>query len=202
MAISTASAYKTRRGITASGWDTVIGNLLDSAQAEIERLCGRTAGGFEAGTFTEYFDGDGSQVLEVSNGPISSITSIKVGNSDQTTLDASGYTFKERTILRIPFDGGGGPRRDSWGQQLPMGSRSPCFPEGFKNIEVVYSTSGEVTDDLETVLFKWVDHLLASRGRDAEKLTVARGNTNHTLRAIPDFDAWKSSVLRPWRRVR
>lgn len=204
MALCTAAEFKAWRGVTGTDWDTLIGDLIDSAQAEIERLCGRTAGGFESASFTEVFDGDGSQTLRVSNGPISSITSITVGNSDPVTLSADSYTFKDRTISRLPFNGGGSfVSRDGWGDPLPIGSRSPCFDEGVQNVTVVY-TGGYATvpDDLKQVCYEFVAHALDSRGQDFGKQASVTGNTQYTYRTVAEFKEYKLMLTRPWRDLR
>ena len=204
MALCTTAEFKTWRGVTGSDWDTAIGVLIASSQAEIERLCGRTAGGFESASFTEVFDGDGSQTLRVSNGPISSITSITVGNSDPVTLSADSYTFKDRTISRIPFNNPGAfVNRSGWGDILPIASRSPCFDEGVQNVTVAY-TGGYATvpDDLKQVCYEFVAHYLDSRGQDFGKQAAVTGNTQYTYRTVAEFKEYKLMLTRPWRDLR
>ena len=204
MPLCTTAEYKAWRGITVTDWDTVLGVMITTATAEIERLTGRTAGGFESANapFTEVFDGDGTQTLSVSNGPISSITSISVGNSDPTALDASGYTHdSDREISRIPASFGSGVRTDEWGSLVTAGG-SAVFQEGHQNITVVY-VAGYTTipDDLKMICYEFMDHYLESRGRDFEKVSEAVGNANVTVRATADFVERKMAILRPWRRV-
>ena len=203
MSLCTAAEYKDWRGITVSDWDTVLGVMITTATAEIERLCGRTAGGFESATFTEVFDGDGTQTLLVSNGPISSITSISVGNSDPSTLDASGYTHdSKRTVMRLPFDNGIGARVDDWGVPISSSSSEPGFTNGLQNISVVYVAGyATIPDDLKMVCYRFIDHYLDSRGRDFEKSAEAIGNANVTVRATADFTEKILSMLSRWRHV-
>jgi len=204
MALCTAAEYKAWRGVTGSGYDTLYGTLIGTATAEIERMCGRTAGGFESanGPFTETFDGDGTQSLRVSNGPISSITSIKFGNTDQTTLDSTTYTNDgERTILLLPRATGSFSQRDDWGVPS-LGSSGSVFPIGHQNVEVVYAAGyATIPDDLKLVCFRFVDHYAASRGNDMETLTEAVGNTNATLRSVPEFRMRMEDLLAPWRAI-
>ena len=68
MALCTLAEYKAWRGVSGTSWDTLYTTPIGTASAEIERMCNRTAGGFNTATFTETFDGDGSQTLTVSNG--------------------------------------------------------------------------------------------------------------------------------------
>lgn len=187
MPILDATEYKTRRGITGTDYDTILAIYVEQATEEIESLCGRTSGGFEGDTFTEKFDGDGTPVLKVSNGPISSISSIKFGNSTQTTVDSGSYVFKDRTIM---FVRGGYQTWDG------SGVVTPC---GYQNVEVVYTTASAVNDHLQQVAAQLIDHYLDSRGRDFGKLTEVKGNTTITVRSAADFREKLLDMLRPWR---
>jgi hypothetical protein len=207
MPLCTATEYKAWRGVTSSGYDTLYGTLIDTATAEIERLCGRTVGGFIStnGPFTETFDGDGTQYLRLSNGPISSITSIKYGNSDQTTIDSSGYTHDgKHAVMLLPRTSGAFLQRDDWGMPV-TGVSGNVFPIGFKNVEVVYAAgyadTASVPDDLKLVCYRFVDHYAESRGGDMEKLTEAIGNTNVTVKATAEFSDRVLQLLAPWRPI-
>lgn len=204
MALATITEYKAWRGIETTAWDTLLTLLVATATAEIERLTGRTAGGFESATFTEVFDGDGSQTLQVANGPIASITSITSGNSNPTTLEATGYTHdSDRCIMLIPFDAGGGIRSDDFGVSLPLASRSPSFVPGYQNVTVVYVAGyATIPADLKMVCYRFVDHYMDSRGRDFEKVSEAIGNTNTTVRSSDEFTARMLVYLSTWRALR
>ena len=203
MALVSTSEYKAWRGVSGSDYDSTIAVLVPIAQRWVERVCGRTEGGFESDNapFTEKLDGTGTQVIQVSNGPISSITSIKFGNGTQSTIDASTYSFQNRTIMRIPKRGGATLHIDDWGDTIPFGVRRPNFPDGFQNIEVVYTAgyaSGSIPDDLKYVIYRLVDHYLESRGRDIEKQAEVL-TTNYTLRPPEQLQSALLDLLRPWR---
>lgn len=204
MAICTTAEYKAERGITTTDWDTLTGTMIDTQTAKVERYCGRTAGGFEGGTFTERFNGDGSQCLRVSNGAISSITSIKTGQTgSQSTVSASTYEHDgQRTIYCVPLDGGGNVRRDDWGQTLPIGQSSPSFPRGFQNIEVVYVTASEATDDLKEAVYRLIDYQMASRGMNIAVASHAMGNETIAAKTASEFADWLAILLGPWRSIR
>jgi len=195
MAIVTESEYKTYRGIASTDYDTILADLVERSTDEIESLCGRTSGGFEGDTFTETFDGEDTDILRVSNGPISSITSIKLGNSTQSTVDSSAYVFRDRTIMSAAGRDGSRVYRDAYGS---VSDGSFLFPLGTNNIEVVYVTSDARDDLLKGAAFRLIDHYLDSRGRDNEKLTEALGTTT-TVRASPDFRDRLLHELRHWR---
>lgn len=205
MPLCTTAEYKAWRGVTGSGFDALYATLIDTATAEIERLTGRTAGGFIAtnGPFTETYDGDGTQSLRLSNGPISSITSIKFGNTDQTTLDSTSYVHDGRhTVMLLPRVTGAFVQRDDWGMPY-TGANGAVFPLGYQNIEVVYAAgyadTASVPDDLKLVCYRFVDHYAESRGGDLEKLTEAIGNTNVTVKASAEFRQRIADLLAPWR---
>ena len=200
MALVTAAEYKAWRGITGTDYDTLIGTLADTATRRIERLTGRTVGGFESteSPFTEQIDGTGTQVLRVSNGPITSITSIKPGKPGDygTALDASGYTFRDRTILRLPYNTTRRLGVDDWE------GGSSVWTEGFANYEVVYaagSAVADIHDDLKRAAFVLMDADLDSRGRDIGKAADAIGNTNQQYATPADVEARVMQLIRPWR---
>lgn len=204
MALVTASEYKTYRGLSGvTTYDTLIASLITLATARLERLCGRTSGGFEAsnGPFTETFDGDGTPILRVSNGPISSITSVKVGSSSQTTLDASSYTIRGNQILLI--NGSASELVwDSVSSGLTGAHRGVCFPEGAGNVEVVYEGGYDtVPGDLKLVVYEIMDHIWGTRGEDWSKASKAVGASNHTLRTEQEFVEHLNNLVRPWRQV-
>ena len=69
--------------------------LIAAAQSLFERYCGRM---FDEATFTEYWNGDGTDLLFVKNYPIISITSIHDDTGDHTygastLLDPTGYAI-------------------------------------------------------------------------------------------------------------
>ena len=202
----TTPEYKAWRGIASTDYDATIGVLIGAAQSYIETETGRTPGGFESanGPFTETLDGDGTQLVKVSNGPITSITSIKVGNESPTTLSADSYSFRDRTIVRLPRHRGSTIRQgDEWfNEDRAFLHRSPAFPFGYDNIEVVYTAgyaSGEIPDALKLVAYRVMDHLMDSRGRDYEVSSEAIGGANVSMRNAQDLQARIRDLLRPWR---
>lgn len=205
MAIVTAAEYKAWRGITGSDYDTLIGTLADIATRKIERLTGRTAGGFESESspYTEQVDGTGTQILRVSN-DISTITSIKVGKPGayDTTIEASGYTFRDRSIMRLPHGSGRTYAVDDFGAAVYGGSRDPSWAEGYSNYEVIYtggSAVGDIDDDLKHAAYVLIDSYMDSRGRDIGKGAEAVGNANATYATPADVLERVMQLVRPWR---
>src|SRR5262245_61190493 len=94
MSLDTLANVKARLGISGSADDTLLGLLMDSADAWIAIHTGRDFGG---GTYTEYFDG-GVGVLIVTNFPITGVTSVKVdpsgGFGPETIVAATSYVVE------------------------------------------------------------------------------------------------------------
>lgn len=204
MALVTAAEYKAWRGITTADYDTLVGTLADIATRKIERLTGRTAGGFEstASPFTEQLDGTGTQLLRVSN-DITTITSIKVGKPGEydSTIDAGNYTFRDRTIMRIPLRSPSSMAVDDFGSPVYGGS-SGSWTRGYKNYEVVYaggSAVADIDDDLKLAAYTLIDSYMDSRGRDIGKGAEAIGNTNATYAAPADVLERVRQLVQPWR---
>lgn len=103
--------------------DTMLQNLITQNSKQISEECGRT---FAAADYTEYYDGDGSDILMVNQYPINSITSIhddvdRNFNSD-TLIDSSYYHS-------VHDDAKGGIIRGD----------GVVFSKGKRNIKVVYN---------------------------------------------------------------
>ncbi len=75
--LTTAANVKSYLGITASTYDTILGNLVASASEAIERYC-RAA--FTETEYTEYYDGDDNGVerdrILLKRRPVISVTSV------------------------------------------------------------------------------------------------------------------------------
>ena len=168
MALISTSEYKAYAGISGTGDDTAIGVYVNIANAWIARMCGRT---FESATYTEYYDGDGTDTLVLKNTPITSITSIKFRNADDT-LD----TALSSTLYRVDLATGvikllGSTRvwgYDDTSSGLPATELvySSRFTEGHQNWQVVYVGGyATIPDDLKYAAYLTVDLLFNNRGQ-------------------------------------
>lgn len=95
MAYATANELKTYLGITGSGDDTLFGELLDRATAEIEQFTGRQFA--VASDTTRYFDAIGSHIgggVLYLPGDLCSITTVT--NGDDTEVNSDEYTTLPR----------------------------------------------------------------------------------------------------------
>jgi hypothetical protein len=141
MSLDTLSNVKSRQGIATSADDALLDLLRDSADAFIAEFCGRD---FEAGTFTEYHQGE-VNVVPLRNYPVSSVTSVnadRLGVFGSTTLvpatdyivdSTRGLIYKRRGLFII---GGMAPRA----------------------VQVVYVTSAAVPNDVKEAYAELVGH--------------------------------------------
>lgn len=80
MALTTVSVIKTQLGISGTSEDTKLTQLLTQADALIKKYIGQNV---EQATYTEFYCGNGTQLLVLNQRPVQSITTIH--------LDGDGY---------------------------------------------------------------------------------------------------------------
>src|ERR1051325_4193770 len=100
MSLDTLANVKARLGISGSTDDTLLGLLMDSADAWVANQTGRD---FVGGTYTEYFPGY-AELLILANFPIASITSVKIDPAGaygaDTLIDSTNYAVhSERGVI-------------------------------------------------------------------------------------------------------
>lgn len=203
----TATEYKTYAGISGSGDDTVIGVLIDIACAQIRRYCGRNmTTGFDAAvTYTEKYDGNGYKQLQLTEWPITSITSVaeidEAGTS--TTLDATEYRVNlTNGILERLGARTGRFATNSFGEvDGPGWGWEPCWTEGLQNFTVVYVSAGIATDDLKFAVYQLIDWMYAERRRNPMMQSESLGAYSYTRMAMSDDPqaALVRSVCKPFR---
>src|SRR5262245_46194811 len=104
MSLDTLANLKARLGVSGSVDDSLLGLLMDSADAWVENYTGRD---FAGGTYTEYFAG-GAEVLILTNFPISGVTSVKVDPAGsfgaETVVAATSYVVEsQRGVIQSKF---------------------------------------------------------------------------------------------------
>lgn len=200
MPITTASEYKTHRGISGSDYDTLIGNLITQEQAWLERRLGRA---FDEATYTDLaHDGNGSSRLYLKHWPVTEVTAVKVLNSDGSTtaLGTSTYRLVDAEYLFRESSS-----ESAWYPRSPFsGYSGPCFPEGDGNI-LVSCTAGYAADehpeDLVKLMFQLVDIALDERGQNPVIQQRADGVVQRTRMSPADAERARSDLVRPWKRV-
>ena len=101
MSLDTLANVKTRLGVTTSADDTLVGLLMDAADAWVLNYCGVN---FAGGTFTEYFPGN-VESLQLANFPVAAVTSVKVDSAQafgsDTVVAATSYVVhSERGVIQ------------------------------------------------------------------------------------------------------
>ena len=143
MSLDTLANVKARLGISGSSDDTLLGLLMDSADAWIANQTGRD---FAGGTYTEYFPGH-AEFLILANFPVAAVTSVKVDPAGafgaDTLIAATSYAVhSERGVI-----------------QSTVG---PFGPRGPRVVQVVYTTAtGAVPNDVKEAYARLVGHWYA-----------------------------------------
>jgi len=206
-ALTTTARYKTWSGIVGTAQDTVLGYILDGVSAEVRRWCDRNlTNGFESVSRTERYDGTGEQTINLIEWPVTAITSVKVysASGDYETLDADTY--------RVNADSGVLSRIDPVRARFPTTafgtvesqfSVQPWFPEGFDNIEVVY-TGGYATTpaDLEMNVWRLMDLAYAARGRNFGLQSESLGQYSYTNMDPSKVNAIKAEIVKAYNSQR
>jgi hypothetical protein len=184
VALTTLADLKTYLGISDSSEDDLLNLLIADADAAILGYIGRT---IEQATLTEFYSGDGTQMLVLKQRPVTTVTSVHVDQSgysgqgsgafDSTTEWTAGEDFYIRTVVEnesntgelVAIKGPGTFTADhqpkTWGE----------WPLGTGNIKVVYTAGySTVPSDLAGACRMLVSWMRASRdnGRaiESEKL--------------------------------
>jgi len=201
-----AAEFKSWRGFNTSAFDTEVAFLIPIACAMIESATGVV---FDAGTYTEVHNGDGTQQIIVKSIGITSITSIKSDFNSTTpiTLDATTYAHDgDRTISRLPVDDGHRFGVDEMGRvNDPLVTDHPVFDRGFQNIQVIYAagyTTANMPADLKLAAYRLVDSFFETRGEDVVYLqNKADSGANRAMRTVVESDAMIVSMVRNYRRA-
>jgi hypothetical protein len=197
VALVTAAAYKTSRGISGSDFDARIAVAIGVAEQIVRDLCGRDrTAGFESATWTEYLDGTGDDVLRLREWPVASVTSVKYRESSTAfgeALDTSAYyidpTADNRGELHI------------WGSSAQWGQTQSVWPAGSKNIQVVYVGGYDtIPADLQEACFILIDSWYASSLRDSvSSQAEVLGQINRTLKTEGEKALTLHGYLKSWK---
>lgn len=101
MEYTTLENLKTYLGIADNSLDTALANVIKRCTQQFDKYLGRN---LETKAYTEYFVCDWDDLVIVSNGPIKSITAIKVDNSTGSSVS---HTRFDGNIIYLSeeFDG-------------------------------------------------------------------------------------------------
>lgn len=122
--------YKPYLKITSSENDIMLDGIANAVESRVKNFLGRD---LEAADYTEYYSGDGDNVLSLKQFPVNSVASIKyydgldINNAEIWTALAQGTDYERLVIIdthSIFLDGA-------------------AFSEGIQNWEVVYNAGYE-----------------------------------------------------------
>lgn len=185
MALASLYRLKIALGITNSVYDELANNCLDVASTAVKNYLHRE---IELGTYTHYFDGDGSNVLLLRQRPVVSITSVNSDLAGFYGQNAAGFGVGTSLVAGVDFalkiDDPTGSKSESgillrtgtasvtqWSAMfygtLLAGARGTPWLRGYGNIRVVYVAGySQVPDPIAqaTVQVASEMYLAASRG--------------------------------------
>jgi hypothetical protein len=199
----TTSDYKAWRGITGSTFDTFIAQILGWVSSDIRAYCGRAdSNGFETATRTEYHGGTDDGTIQLTEWPITSITSITqtyAGGSTQV-LDSGTYRVDAASGLVSRIDVVRGRFASYNSTYLGQGGDfqpSPRFEEGFNNYTVVYVGGyATIPGALQKATCLLADILFNGRGRDSSIQSETIGQYSYTLADATRVDQIRMNLLR------
>jgi len=109
MALTSTANFKTFAGITVATYDTLIGQLITRAQSAIEGYCNRV---FDSASYREYYDGEGTSELILTQYPVTAINLLSTGRTAalsimNTSSDAyNAFITVTETTLQLVVQGG------------------------------------------------------------------------------------------------
>ena len=98
-ALSSLAGVKRYLGISATTYDTLLTELINSITDKIERHCGRK---FAASDYTERYNVNGQKILNIRNYPIIEMTRLAYGNQNCMSVTYSGTDI--RAIVEVDSD--------------------------------------------------------------------------------------------------
>lgn len=153
-ALTTRASLKAHLKVTSTTDDALMDTLIDQATNIIETFCDRK---FKERTYTEFYNGDGEDFLQLEQYPITSVTSFNVdanrdfGSSTLLTEDTDFVVKKEEGSIDLISD------------VTPFGQGQ--LPVARKAIKVVYVAGyATIPDDLVYAANETAAHLFNNRG--------------------------------------
>jgi hypothetical protein len=187
--LCSTSDLKTMLAITTSGEDTMLALLKAAGEKFVKTFCGRDFI-IPSTPYTEYYDGDGSNVLRLDQAPIVSVTSI---HSDPARLFESASLIPASDLI-----GDAKSLRLGWLELLTY-----KFLKGLKSTKVVYSAGwSTIPEDLSFAVKTLICHQYKVVGKKSWDETARQfGDVNITIspNSIPKNAL---DILKSYRRSR
>ena len=176
---------KTRLGITGTDYDTVLDNILLSAEKAVKNFLGRTYIQAPDEDIIEHQSGDGeSQRIFTREYPIISVSSLKIDNEEipaRTSLDDDGYVITDAEYGVIQLVG------------------YYCTP-GVNNIEITYKPGWQnVPADIIEAIYRIATALW--NHRDVVGLE-SQSVDGLSQKAVAVIDKSIKQLLQPYRRIK
>lgn len=193
MVIASASNVKEWLGISVSTYDTAIDNFGTRAEARIAKMCNRPDG-FATGTKTEYFDGENSDRVVLTNTPVTAITSVQLLSQGSVveTIASTYYTYDTNSgVLALEssyvarYFGGAYLYGNDRGTTDGGRRMAPNLSSGYRNVKVIY-TGGYSTypDDLKQAVIEYTAFMFKARSLNPALQSHTLGQ--HTWTMSPD----------------
>lgn len=207
MAVITTAQYKTYAGITVTTWDTLLGVLIPACQSDVESYCNRL---FDTATYTETLDGDNTGQLQLSNYPITSITSVSylAPNGSTLAMPSTSYSVDANTglLTLVPLQYSKSTAYDTMGNPSNEWVYGPRFTRGFQNYRVVYVGGySSMPADLQLAMYEYVaskfNPIKNGATADTNLLSESIGDYSYTRKTPAQMTDDLSRLFRTWRRA-
>lgn len=139
MPLTSTAALKLHLGLTGTGEDAFLDQLLAGVEAGVLLYLGRN---IESAAATEYYDGSGREALALRRRPVTAVASVYL-DSDGVYGQQSG-AFASDTLLTVGDDYGTRNLEENERNPALLVRRGGVWPVGAGNIKVTY-TAGYTT---------------------------------------------------------
>lgn len=194
MAVTTSTEYKTHANISGTAEDTRITHWLLVAQSLVEQTIDRE---LDSATFTEYYSGSGTGIIQLRNYPVTSITSVKPYSAASVAGSALASTTYKCDLatgeLRLTPEAFG-----YWAYSdlhAPVGGDTDwtefdgsTFDNEFRNVQVVYVagyTAPNAPYSYKLAIWQVIDLLRATGGADPSMKSESIGAYSYTTSDQP-----------------
>lgn len=205
MAIITNTEFKAYRSISVSTYDTLLTNLIASAQSLVERMTNVKYGNT---VYTaEVYDGTGSEILQLRNPP-SVTTAVSIVSDDGTTTALATTDWRENQTTGQLFRIGAEVGRFTWDgytvnyQEMAQWDVYPRWPVGFQNIQVTY-TGTAADNGMKQLMYELVNRMFSEiqdGGYDPGLTSETLGDYSWSASGVEDTTKWLQGRLVSFKR--
>jgi hypothetical protein len=191
--LTTAALVKSRAGVTTSDYDTLIGQIVSHISEDMEARMNRIVA---EDTYTEYYDGTGTNHLILRQGPLVSVTSVH-----SVAYDDAGDGSRQETLTELVESARleNGLRSHNHRGAGDIVYPGGTFTKGDRNWKVVYVAGWTTTPDS---LERWATWLSVAewRTREAAGLTTnVTGDSSFSLLSPKQMSDQFNRAIAPYR---